>query len=788
MFIHDLVSKKQQNIIQESSGLGDVYRDVAELNDLGLTLPEIAQRLGMSTQEAEEILSGVQSSANDSDISEAVSRAQQAAIAIAKKKKQEVGESANKGLYYNVNKRKKAGTSRDASHPKAPTAQAWRDAAKTAKNESVTEGSDDIASAKELLAQLERQFDSSYEYSDDHSVWKKHNEIRQEMNRLKKIIGQGEQGVAEATGDEKFDTMMKKVAKTPTQAQRNAERIRQKREREEETRKHFANGGGFGPSPADKLSIRKGVAEGYDSEELANEVYAEFERIYPNLARQANERTVHAAILDVLNYGDGSDPGALAQDVARAVKRDMQQDVAEGYDDDGYGYKSLTKEQIIELIRSGNWEAMSDINPGKHLQLRNTRNGKNTTVHVKQDMAEGDEHDLASLQKYFDPSVAYDAASHKPAMMQRKDLKGKTHHLVKQSSGNYKSSPADYDQMIRDVANSTAAPEHKKAVIDALMAKKTELSESTDGLNPGDNIKITTIKGSTYTGTLSHINDNQSIVLNTMGTGGNPHDPADTQSRKHVVAIKMSHVATIESIDQVTETSAQDKLHQQHQTLRQQSGLPHPNYYKELKATFDLPDQERQAKVAEIKKKYNITESDQDRQKYVINVQTGQVVDGPFDSIGEIPLRLMGYDGSHKIVSASELKNTQGMAEAKHFRTTYGWAGGSNEKTGGKHKHPDQTKADKEANKAEKQKQSRDAFDGMFGGGNPADKLSVRKKDVAEGIYEDIERYVEALNRAGYELQEEKTRLDPKCWTGKKIGNPKTKVKGGVRVNNCVPK
>jgi hypothetical protein len=33
-----------------------------------------------------------------------------------------------------------------------------------------------------------------------------------------------------------------------------------------------------------------------------------------------------------------------------------------------------------------------------------------------------------------------------------------------------------------------------------------------------------------------------------------------------------------------------------------------------------------------------------------------------------------------------------------------------------------------------------------------------------------------------------KTRLDPKCWTGKKIGTPKTKVKNGVRVNNCVPK
>ena len=38
-----------------------------------------------------------------------------------------------------MNKRKAAGTSRPASSPKAPTAQAWKDAAKTAKNESVAE-------------------------------------------------------------------------------------------------------------------------------------------------------------------------------------------------------------------------------------------------------------------------------------------------------------------------------------------------------------------------------------------------------------------------------------------------------------------------------------------------------------------------------------------------------------------------------------------------------------------------------------------------------------------------
>jgi len=48
-------------------------------------------------------------------------------------------EEAKHGLYYNVNKRKKAGISRDADSPKAPTDQAWKDAAKTAKTEDLDE-------------------------------------------------------------------------------------------------------------------------------------------------------------------------------------------------------------------------------------------------------------------------------------------------------------------------------------------------------------------------------------------------------------------------------------------------------------------------------------------------------------------------------------------------------------------------------------------------------------------------------------------------------------------------
>lgn len=47
-------------------------------------------------------------------------------------------DEKSKGLYYNVNKRKKAGTSRSKDHPKAPSKKDWENAAKTAK-ESVEE-------------------------------------------------------------------------------------------------------------------------------------------------------------------------------------------------------------------------------------------------------------------------------------------------------------------------------------------------------------------------------------------------------------------------------------------------------------------------------------------------------------------------------------------------------------------------------------------------------------------------------------------------------------------------
>jgi hypothetical protein len=66
------------------------------------------------------------------------------------------------------------------------------------------------------------------------------------------------------------------------------------------------------------------------------------------------------------------------------------------------------------------------------------------------------------------------------------------------------------------------------------------------------------------------------------------------------------------------------------------------------------------------------------------------------------------------------------------------------------------------------------------------DPNSNINKSLRRWHCESIEEMQQLIAIAEQKLSEEKQRLDPKCWTGyKKAG---TKMKGGVRVNNCVPK
>lgn len=68
-----------------------------------------------------------------------------------------------------------------------------------------------------------------------------------------------------------------------------------------------------------------------------------------------------------------------------------------------------------------------------------------------------------------------------------------------------------------------------------------------------------------------------------------------------------------------------------------------------------------------------------------------------------------------------------------------------------------------------------------------ADRVGLVNK-ISDNNMSRLVSQVEQVLGGMTEAKATSTRLDPKCWTGKKIGNPKTKVKGGVRVNNCVPK
>jgi len=64
--------------------------------------------------------------------------------------------------------------------------------------------------------------------------------------------------------------------------------------------------------------------------------------------------------------------------------------------------------------------------------------------------------------------------------------------------------------------------------------------------------------------------------------------------------------------------SVADKLHQRQMALRKKSGLPHPDYYKELSHSYNISDdKERIAKQSEIKKKYKVEEVEQLEEKNV---------------------------------------------------------------------------------------------------------------------------------------------------------------------------
>ena len=209
----------------------------------------------------------------------------------------------------------------------------------------------------------------------------------------------------------------------------------------------------------------------------------------------------------------------------------------------------------------------------------------------------------------------------------------------------------------------------------------------------------------------------------------------------------------------IDEGSVQDKLHRRHQEIRKKRGAPDPEYYQELKKTYDMPDDERWARTAELKKKYNVSEA----RKSEVNFDIEDIK--KLERIRDLPT-----------LKAQALALISKPSERPMKPEKVAWFDAA----------LDRMDSPLKIIKLMYDLLLSGEGHQVIGSKRSMNPNSYRDRFGESTITnEDVERYVEELERAGYEILEEKTRLDPSCWKGyRKAG---TKMKGGVRVNNCVP-
>lgn len=304
--------------------------------------------------------------------------------------------------------------------------------------------------------------------------------------------------------------------------------------------------------------------------------------------------------------------------------------------------------------------------------------------------------------------------------------------------------PPNVVDMIKKIAQSSAAPEHKKAMINALIAKY-----SNSGVAETYGAELHTKHKRNRFKQIRKIKQTQNKAFGLSEAGCNM-----TESGRACPVHGMNECPGYE----MTETSAQDKLHQRHQEIRKKSGLPHPDHYlkmmKQKQAEIDALkaeiESDKSKGLGEARKPdYNFDIEDIKKLERIRDLPTLKTL--AFDLISKPSAKPMKPEKVEWFRSALERMDSP----LKVIKLMYDLM-----LSGEGHQ--------------------------VIGSRNSMKANSYRGRfSEQEDISEDVERYVEALGRAGYDLQEEKTRLDPKCWKGyKKAG---TKMKGGVRVNNCVP-
>ena len=251
----------------------------------------------------------------------------------------------------------------------------------------------------------------------------------------------------------------------------------------------------------------------------------------------------------------------------------------------------------------------------------------------------------------------------------------------------------------------------------------------------------------------------------------------------------------------IDEGSVQDKLHKRHQELRKKRGAPDTEYYRELKATFDLPDEERFAKAAELKKKYKVSEARKSEVNFdiedikklerirdlpTLKAQALALISKPSErpmkpeKVAWFDAALDRMDSPLKIIKLMYdlLLSGEGhqVIGSKRSMNPNSYRGRFGESSDGSIKYEftlANGKKDYQTSKPAKagDKAAVDIIGAktIYKANNPLQKIkSIRvvdkpKDEESKIKNEDRERYIEELERAGYEIVTESATLCPEC-------------------------
>ena len=294
--------------------------------------------------------------------------------------------------------------------------------------------------------------------------------------------------------------------------------------------------------------------------------------------------------------------------------------------------------------------------------------------------------------------------------------------------------PPKVIEMIKKIAQSSASPEHKKAAIDALVAKYSKKgvaegegkTQKYEMMMRNGQVKRFTARDDADAKRIAAGHGAKSVIRMKGNVPGDKIGGQGVVEGSDDIRKKISKFEELALQANKAGDDAKSKMYQQKiQSLKQKmsQGVAEGYTGRETKdGTWRVFKDGKAVAVAGPFKSREEAAAWIKKQKQGVNESTEQSLQKKIqsrrDALGlareQRRARGQHQQGQREIKLQAEIDNLndqlrelkkQGVQEGRHFRTAYGYAGGYNEKTGRKYKHPEDIRADREAKKKAKDKE-----------------------------------------------------------------------------------